>query len=330
MFPAYKRSHAAAPVQLEEGSTPGAIVGDMAASVDERRPVGGGWEDFPLFSPESRFTDDTVMPLAVADALRQAYGKDGLHDRFIDAMRAYGNAWPNAGYGKKFRNWLAERRRDACNSFGNGSDMRVSPVGWIAQSLEEAEHLAALSAATTHNHPVGIRGAQAVAAAIFLARSGKSKDEIRAVITRRHGYDLSRTLAEIREVYTFDVTCQGPVPEAITAFLESANFEEAVRKAVWLRGDADPQAAIAGSIAEAFYGEVPGPIVKSVKPFLLTGGYSQYCENFCFVILMAVTGRCLNSEYFQHELVELDNVLRADGRHPYHTVLKRMQKKYGE
>ena len=240
----------------------GAIVGDMVGSVYEARPLKGGWEDFPLFSVGSRFTDDTVMTLAVAEALRLGYGKDGLHDRFIDAMHAYGNAWPRAGYGKKFGSWLRERRRDAYNSFGNGSAMRVAPVAWAAQSLEEAEHLAALSAATTHNHPEGIRGAQAVAVAIFLARSEKSKDEVRAAITGRYGYDLSRMLPEIREGYAFDVSCQGSVPEAITAFLESANFEEAVRKAVWLRGDADTQAAIAGSIAEAFYGGVPEPIAR--------------------------------------------------------------------
>lgn len=240
----------------------GAIVGDMVGSVYEFRPLEGDWEKFPLFSEKSRFTDDTVMTVAVAEALRRGYGKDGLHDLFIDSMHAFGRKWLTAGYGQKFYRWIAQRRRDPYNSFGNGSAMRVSPVGWVAKSLPEAERLAATSAGVTHNHPEGIRGAQAVAGAIFLARAGASREDIHRYVTEQHGYDLSRPLAEIREGYRFDETCQGSVPEAITAFLESGNYEEAVRKAVWLGGDADTQAAIAGSIAEAFYGGVPEPIAQ--------------------------------------------------------------------
>lgn len=240
----------------------GAIAGDIIGSVYEFNPLQENWESFPLFSEKSRFTDDTVMTLAIAEALRRGYGKDGLHDMFIDSMHAMGKAWLTAGYGQRFYRWLIKRKRDPYNSFGNGSAMRVSPVGWVARTLAEAEGLAAMSAGVTHNHPEGIKGAQAVAGAIFLARSERSKAEIREYITGTYGYDLSRTLVDIRKNYRFDETCQGSVPEAIIAFLESGNFEEAVRKAVWLRGDADTQAAIAGSIAEAFYGGVPGHIAS--------------------------------------------------------------------
>ena len=240
----------------------GAITGDIIGSVFEFNPLQENWDSFPLFSEKSRFTDDTVMTLAVADALRRGYGKDGLHDMFIDSMHTMGKAWLTAGYGQRFYRWLIKRKRDPYNSFGNGSAMRVSPVAWVARSLAEAEGLAATSAGVTHNHPEGIKGAQAVAGAIFLARTGKSKEDIRQHITGAYGYDLSRTLTDIRKNYRFDETCQGSVPEAIIAFLESGSFEEAVRKAVWLRGDADTQAAIAGSIAEAFYGGVPEPIAS--------------------------------------------------------------------
>ena len=254
----------------------GAIVGDIVGSVYEFRPLEGGWEDFPLFSEKSHFTDDTVMTIAVADALRRGYGKDGLHDLFIDSMHTFGRAWLTAGYGQKFYRWLARRRRDPYNSFGNGSAMRVSPVGWAARSLAEAESLAAASAAVTHNHPEGIKGAQAVAGAIFLARSGTSKEVIREYVTGTYCYDLSRPLAKIRVGYRFDETCQGSVPEAVTAFLESGSFEEAIRKAVWLGGDADTQAAIAGSIAEAFYGGVPESIATEALARLDEALYESY------------------------------------------------------
>lgn len=238
----------------------GAIAGDIAGSRFEGRPLRGAWQDFPLFSWRSHFTDDTVMTLAVAEALRQP-GPD-LRDALINSMHAYGSLWPHAGYGKRFGKWVREKQRESLNSFGNGSAMRVSAAGWAAASLEEAEQLAFVSAAVTHNHPEGIRGAQAVASAIYLARTGASKDDIRAWVAGRHNYNLARSLDDIRETYSFDVTCQGSVPEAIIAFLESNNFEDAVRKAIWLRGDADTQAAIAGSIAEAFFGGIPADIAE--------------------------------------------------------------------
>ena len=238
----------------------GAIAGDIIGSVFEFHPLTAGWNDFPLFSKRSRFTDDTVMTIAVSKALINP--GDDLKTAFIDSFHEFGSVWPKAGYGQKFKQWLMFRKREPYNSFGNGSAMRVSPVAWLAQSLEEAENLACASAEVTHNHPEGIKGAQAVAGAIYLARTGKSKEEIRAYLTGRHGYPLSRSLEEIRQNYRFDSTCQGSVPEALQAFLESSSFEDAVRKAIWLRGDADTQAAIAGSVAEAFYGGVPEEIAE--------------------------------------------------------------------
>lgn len=246
----------------------GAITGDIIGSIYERRPLRGGWENFPLFTVHNHFTDDTVMTVAIANGLRRNRDSAKLRNDFIDSMHECGNRWPHAGYGGKFSQWLRGREREPYNSFGNGSAMCVSPVAWFASSLEEAESLAACSADVTHNHPEGIKGAQAVAGAIWLARQGSARDDIRAYAASRHGYDLSRSFEAIRKNYCFDVTCQGSVPEAIAAFLDSGNFEEAVRKAVWLGGDADTQAAIAGSIAEAFYGGVPDAIAKQALEYL--------------------------------------------------------------
>lgn len=239
----------------------GAIIGDMVGSPYEFHPWQGAAEAFPLFSPRSRFTDDTVMTVAVARGLMQAYGQEqACREAFIDAMHEYGRAYSRAGYGQRFFRWIVTGSRAPYNSFGNGSAMRVSPVGWACDSLEETERYAALSASVTHDHPEGIKGACATAAAIFLARDGAGRDSIRDYISFRYGYDLSRSLAEIRPSYRHKESCQESVPEAIIAFLESRSFEEAVRNAVWLGGDSDTQAAIAGSIAEAFYGGVPQPM----------------------------------------------------------------------
>lgn len=235
----------------------GAIIGDMIGSVYEFHPVACDWREFPLFTPRSRFTDDTVMTFAVADALGKKEFAENPHDAMIDSMHKFGRKWPKAGYGGRFAAWLKTRSREPYNSYGNGSAMRVSPAAYAATGLAEAERLAKISAEVTHNHPEGIKGAQAAAAAIFLAREGKAKDDIRAYVSGKYGYDLNRTLEEIRRTYRFDVSCQGTVPEALIAFFESSDFEEAVRKAVWLRGDADTLAAITGSVAEAFYGGAP-------------------------------------------------------------------------
>lgn len=233
----------------------GAIVGDVIGSVFERDPVKS--KDFPLLVPACRFTDDTVLTAAVADAL--------LHDRdYIDAFHDFGMAYPNAGYGGTFRLWVLEGRRTPYRSWGNGSAMRVSPVAYAHDNLDAVLAEAQRSAEVTHDHPEGVRGAQATAAAIFLARTGSSKDEIRQEISERFDYFFDETLDQIRPTYTFDVSCQGSVPQSILAFLESTDFEDAIRNAISLGGDADTMAAIAGSIAEPFYGGVPEALAEPV------------------------------------------------------------------
>lgn len=240
----------------------GAIAGDMIGSPYEFRSWQGEWDGFPLFSEKSRFTDDSVLTFAVARALRESEDIDTFRNNLIDNFHNYARRYAKAGYGQKFAQWIISRDRKPYNSFGNGSAMRVSPVGWAFDTLVEVEKFAAASAEVTHNHPEGIKGACAVAASIFLARIGEGKEAIRSYVARQYGYDLNRSLEQIRQNYHFDETCQGSVSEAIIAFMESENFEESVRKAVWLRGDADTQAAIAGSIAEAFYGGVPCAIAN--------------------------------------------------------------------
>lgn len=232
----------------------GAIIGDIAGSSYEFHPLKGDWRDFPLFPEKSRPTDDTFMTLAIAEGLRKDASGSDLQNALIVAMHLYGEKYPKGGYGGRFRVWLREKSREPYNSFGNGSAMRASAAGWAARSLEEAKELATATAMPTHNHPEGVNGARAVAEAIYLARNGASREEIKKYLQDNFGYDLERSCSDIKKNYHFDETCQGSVPEAIVAFLESENFEEAIRKAIWLCGDADTQAAIAGSIAEAFYG----------------------------------------------------------------------------
>ena len=226
----------------------GAIAGDIIGSFYERNPTKK--TDFYLFTPFSRFTDDTVMTIANADWLI-------THDNLWVIMQDYGNRYPHAGYGGMFRSWLRQDNPKPYNSLGNGSAMRVSPVGWAFDTLEETLEVAKQSAEVTHNHPEGIKGAQATVACIFMARTGKSKQEIKEYIEQTFGYNLSRTCDEIRPTYQFDVTCQGSVPESIIAFLDSTDFESAIRLAVSLGGDADTMGAITGGIAEAYYGGVP-------------------------------------------------------------------------
>ena len=233
----------------------GAIAGDIIGSAYEFRPTKS--EDFPLFPEGAAFTDDTVLTVATADALLEGVG-------YPESYRAWGLRYPDRSYGSLFRQWLRSPDPKPYGSYGNGSAMRVSPLGWAFGTLEEVLAEAEESAGATHDHPEGIRGAQAAAGCVFLARTGEGKDGIRSFVENRIGYRLDRTLAEIRPAYRFDETCQGSVPEAITAFLESESFEDAVRKAVSLGGDADTQAAIAGGIAEAFYGGVPREILREV------------------------------------------------------------------
>lgn len=234
----------------------GAIAGDIIGSVYEFSPFKS--TEFSLFCYSSEFTDDTVMTVANADWLLS-------RDSLFGIMQDWGNRYPTAGYGGMFLNWLQNYDPQPYNSFGNGSAMRVSPVGWAFDTLEKTLEAAKQSAEVTHNHPEGIKGAQATAACIFLARTGKSKQEIKEYIENTFGYNLSCTCDEIRPSYYFDVTCQGSVPESIIAFLDSTDFESAIRLAVSLGGDADTMGAITGGIAEAFYGGVPEHIRKEVQ-----------------------------------------------------------------
>ncbi len=233
----------------------GAIAGDMAGSVYEGLPT--KHKDVRLFGPHATFTDDTVLTVAVADALlgKRDYGT---------AIRTYALRHPHRGYGGGFRAWMQASNPQPYNSFGNGSAMRVSPVAFACDSVDEVLREANRSAECTHNHPEGIKGAQATALAVYLARVGADKKSIRTEIVGRFGYDLSRMMDEIRPDYTFDVTCQGSVPQAIIAFLDSTSYEDAVRNAISLGGDADTQACIAGAIAEAFYKHIPDSILRQV------------------------------------------------------------------
>jgi len=225
----------------------GAIIGDIVGSVYEWNNI--KTKDFPLFSPGCFFTDDTVMTLAIAEGLING----GSAEDFTAAIKKYGRLHPDSGYGGRFGSWLFSDDINPYNSWGNGSAMRVSPVAWAFDILSEVEKYAEISAAVTHNHPEGIKGAQATAAAIFLARKGKTKEEIKAYIENKYGYNLNRSLDEIRPNYRFNESCQETVPEAIIAFLESVDFEDAIRNAISLGGDSDTLAAITGSIAEAAY-----------------------------------------------------------------------------
>lgn len=237
----------------------GAIAGDVIGSVYEFANV--KYADFqPLVHPEAQFTDDTVLTCAVAEWVLRGAGDD-----LVDRLHEWFERFPQAGYGQMFVRWAAHRQREPYYSWGNGSAMRVSPVGWAFETLEETLTHAGRSAEVTHNHPHGIWGAKAAAGCVYLARTGAGKDEIREFVTRRFGYDLDRSLDDIRPGYRFDVSCQGSVPEAIIAFLESTCWEDAVRRAISLGGDSDTIAAIAGGIAAPFYGGLPSDVRTEVE-----------------------------------------------------------------
>ena len=233
----------------------GAILGDIIGSPYEF-DRGNKSKDFEMFEGDAGFTDDTVMTIAVAEALTATLGEDDeeIKESLVYSMRRWARKYPDAGYGGRFRKWLASTDPKPYGSYGNGSAMRVSSAGWLYDTLEETLHAAKLTAEVTHDHPEGIKGAQATAAAIFMARTGSSKDDIRNYMVSEFGYDLSRTCDEIRPAYKHVESCQETVPEAITAFLEGESFEDVIRTAVSLGGDCDTLTCIAGSIAEAFYG----------------------------------------------------------------------------
>ena len=263
----------------------GAMIGDTVGSSYEFNNTKE--YDFRLFDSESNYTDDSVMTMAVArwllDDPRHSY--QGLEDAMVAFAKAF--PCPMGGYGTGFYYWLfrpqslrpfddrygdspyvSRTGRHPYGSFGNGSAMRVSAVGWFFDTLEETERVAAISAAITHNHPEGIKGAQATAAAIFLARTGKSKEEIRDYIEKTYGYDLHKTWAYWHPIYDWESSCQGTVPQALIAFLDSTDFEDAIRKAVSLGGDSDTLACITGGVAEAFYGDIPKAMKDKVMSLL--------------------------------------------------------------
>lgn len=234
----------------------GAILGDIIGSPYEFDHNNIKTTEFPLFTAWSTFTDDTVMTLAVAEGLMASWNKSEAiaEQALTNAMRYYGRLYPQAGYGGRFARWLASDDMGAYQSFGNGAAMRVSAAAWLYDDLPKTEACAALTARITHNHPEGLKGAQATAAAIFLARTGATKDEIKHYIAQTYGYDLDRTTDDIRPTYHHVESCQETVPPAIIAFLESQGFEHALRLAVSLGGDSDTLAAITGSIAQGYYG----------------------------------------------------------------------------
>ena len=233
----------------------GAIAGDIIGSRFERYNIKS--TAFELFQRPSCFTDDTAMTIATAESILN-------NSSFTEAFQKYGRRYPNAGYGGTFYQWIFEENPQPYNSWGNGSAMRVSPVGYAYSTEEDVLDQAMKSAEVSHNHEEGIKGAQATAMCIFLARTGKSKEEIRSYVESNFGYDLSISLDEIRPNYYFDVSCQGSVPHAIRAFLESSNFESAIRLAISIGGDSDTIACITGGIAQAYYKLIPEEIVQGV------------------------------------------------------------------
>ena len=237
----------------------GAIIGDVIGSRFEKNNI--KTKDFELFTSECCFTDDTVLTIAITDCILNS--KD-----YSSTVKEYGRAFPFAGYGGTFKKWLAGIITGPYNSWGNGSAMRVSPIGFAydneAVILEEAKK----SAEITHNHEEGVKGAQAIAMTVFLARTGNSKEEIKTYIENKFSYDLNRTIDEIRPTYKFDVSCQGSVPESIIAFLESENFEDAIRIAISIGGDSDTIACMAGAIAEAYYKSIPTEMIEKVNEYL--------------------------------------------------------------
>ena len=253
----------------------GAIIGDIVGSIYEFDNI--KTKNFNLFTNEMFFTDDTVMTIAIADAIMDG----GQHENFIQSMKKWGGDYIDKSYGHSFRRWLKSENSEPYNSWGNGSAMRVSPCGWVAklnipfeEGLKLTEDLAKKSAEVTHNHPEGIKGAQATAAAIFFMRHGKSKNAIeeyknklKDYIQNKYKYDLNFTLNEIRPSYAFNESCQKTVPQAIVSFLESENFEDAIRNAISIGGDSDTLAAITGSIAEAAYG-IPEDIKEKAISYL--------------------------------------------------------------
>lgn len=275
----------------------GALIGDIVGSKYEFHNI--KTKDFPLFSSGCDFTDDTIMTVAVAKAIllsrREQYEKNekgkGFQKFLVEVMQDFGRRYPHptGAYGGNFANWLSQKKPRPYGSYGNGSAMRVSPCGLVAVTMEEALALARASASVTHNHSEGIKGAEAVSAAIFLAKCGRPKEEIRQYITE-HYYNLDFTLDSIRETYHFDGSCQGSVPQAIVAFLESANFEDAIRNVISIGGDCDTTGAITGSIAWVYYA-------------VQTGGYDGWVYNRFDPSMLEIKTQAM--AYLPREFVEI-------------------------
>ena len=285
----------------------GAILGDIIGSPFEF-DRGDKTKNFELFSKGCGFTDDSVMTIAVGEALL-AVGPEAtvkeIEDAVASNMQNWGKRYPHAGYGGSFRHWLKEKNPKPYGSYGNGSAMRASAAGWLYDSMERTREVARATANVTHNHPEGIKGAEATASAIYMARNGSSKEEIKVYIEREFHYNLDRTLDEIRPGYHMDVTCQRTVPEAIIAFLESKDFEDAVRNAVSLGGDTDTLGAITGSIAEAFYG-IPAVLIAECKSRIDKGLMTDVLDEFDHVL-----GRSMDTYSDEMDEIQANQMIEA-------------------
>ncbi len=244
----------------------GSIIGDIIGSKHEGYYNRIKSTDFELFDKSSKFTDDTVLTIAVADWLMRDPKRQ--HATLVKIMQTYGRMYPGAGFSHATKAWLNSEDPQPYGSFTNGAAMRVSPVGWAFESMEETLEVAKRSAEVSHNSEQGITAAQAVSAAIFMARNQASKAEIKTFVEEQFHYDLNHTIEGIRPHYDFDCSCEGSVPEAIMAFMDGEDFESVVRLAVSLGGDSDTQACIAGGIAEAYYGSIPKEIIKKAVHYL--------------------------------------------------------------
>jgi ADP-ribosylglycohydrolase len=272
----------------------GALAGDIIGSVFEKNNIKD--LDFNLFCDQSRFTDDSVMTVATMQTLIDEE-KD-----YVISYQKFGRSYPKAGYGPQFREWIKSNDPKPYNSWGNGSAMRVSPIGWYCQDIDEVMIEAKKSAEISHDHIEGIKGAQAVATAVFLARIGRNKLEIKNYIKDKFGYDLNRKICVIRQNYKFDSSCQGSVPEAIIAFLESKDFEDAIRLAISIGGDSDTIACITGSIAEAFYGAVPIEIIENVLKLI---------PNEMINVIYTFSELCINKKTKIHQIPFIQDILSA-------------------
>lgn len=266
-------------VTADKACLAGAILGDIIGSSHELKGTRIKTTDFELFPNTASFTDDTVMTIAVTKWLLERGDVPTDADGLVSIMQEYGVRYMEVGYGHSFKQWLKSETPEPYNSLGNGSAMRVAAAGLIGSSLKECQHVAMLTAVVSHNHPEGIKGAEAVASAIRMAKLHFNKETIKAYIEAKYEYNLSRTVDEIRSDYGFDPTCPGSVPEAIVCFLESNDVESAIRNAVSLGGDADTQACIAGAIAGAYYGCIPESFISKMNS-LLPVDFINICERF--------------------------------------------------